>query len=270
MNEDFSKAKVVGPGETQNEITVLETGLAMNQGALESITRGEIDIQIATAHRFPRSINAFLKETRSMALGDEETAESCFYSLPRAEKMLPPGPSIRLMEFAASAWGNLRYGGRIIGEEPEHIVAQGVAHDLERNIAVTVEVRRRIINKYGKRYNADMINVTAMAGISIACRNALLRVIPRAYIKPIVDEAVKVAVGNQQTLSQKRDNALEFFARLGISNERVFTRLEIVGKEDITLGHIEILLGLKTALKENAANLDDEFPENNSPKLTGD
>lgn len=55
------------------------------------------------------------------------------------------------------------------------MTAQGVFHDLERNVAITYEVRRRIVDKNGRRYKPDMIGVTANAACSIALRNAILR-----------------------------------------------------------------------------------------------
>ena len=48
--------------------------------ALESITRAEIDIQIATAKRFPRSMTRFLNEARGMVALDAELAAGCTYS----------------------------------------------------------------------------------------------------------------------------------------------------------------------------------------------
>ncbi len=55
-------------------------------GALEAQTRGEIDIQIRTARAYPRSIKQFLNLALEMATLDVETAERCFYALPRGGK----------------------------------------------------------------------------------------------------------------------------------------------------------------------------------------
>lgn len=58
----------------------------ISEGTLEQITRGEIDMQIATAKKYPRSISKFKAKALEMATLDEETAESCFYNLPREGK----------------------------------------------------------------------------------------------------------------------------------------------------------------------------------------
>ena len=58
---------------------VEKTDLAM----VEQLTRGEIDIQISTAKRYPRSIERFQSEAEAMACLDEHTASECFYALKR-------------------------------------------------------------------------------------------------------------------------------------------------------------------------------------------
>lgn len=255
---DFGDAKVF----TQGDVVDKETGEVISVDAiqLDRLTRSEIDVQIATAHRFPRSISKFLTEAEEMATIDEETAESCIYNLPRADDLIP-GPSIRLAEIVGSAWQNLRYGSRIIGEDGDFIVAQGICHDLEKNIAATVDVRRRIVNKHGRRYSVDMIGVTGMAAASIAIRNAILRVVPRAYINKIYKKARFVAVGDATTLSERRQKAVSYFTQtLGVKLERFLAKLEREGIEDITLEDLEKLTGLKTAIKEKDVSVDETFP----------
>ncbi len=96
-------------------------------------------------------------------------------------------------EIVTSAWGNCRAGARVVDEGAEFITAQGVFHDLERNVQVTMEVRRRITGKNGRRYSSDMIGVTGNAACSIALRNAVFRGIPRAFWIDIYDAARKVS-----------------------------------------------------------------------------
>jgi len=59
---------------------------------------------------------------------------------------------VRLAELCASAYGNLHVGARVLDVEDRDIPAQGVAWDLERNLRVTVETRRKIVSKNGRRY----------------------------------------------------------------------------------------------------------------------
>lgn len=250
------------------DLTVYEsTGeVVISTGAIESITRGEIDVQIATAHRFPRSIQRFLDEAKSMATIDEDTSASCFYKLPRGGKTIE-GPSIRLAEIAKTAYGNIRTAARIVAEDSTTVTAQGVCHDLERNIATSVEITRRITDKYGKRFNDDMIAVTKNAACAIAQRNAIYAVVPRVYINSILKEAKKVAVGDASTLNDRRYKMLDYFTKMGVTEMQILAVTDHKGIEDIDLDDLELLTGIKTAIKDGFTTVDEVF--NQQPEDSG-
>ncbi len=85
--------------------------------ALELMQRAEIDMQVSTAKKYPRpDPSAIKKKMESFATMDEETAESCFYSLPRDGKTIQ-GPSVRLAEIAVACYGNLRAASRVIAND---------------------------------------------------------------------------------------------------------------------------------------------------------
>jgi hypothetical protein len=151
---------------------------------VEMTTRAEIDTQISTAKQYPRSIKQFMSDAMAMVTLNEEVAQSCNYGLPRGGKIIT-GPSVRFAEIIYSAWGNARAGTRIIHEDGRFITAQGVCHDLQRNTMITKDVKRRITDKYGKTYNDDMVGVTGNAASSVALRNAILSVIPKAFLEPL-------------------------------------------------------------------------------------
>jgi len=256
-NVDFEDAKVFTQDDVASKEDEEVVDISVNQ--IDRITRAEIDIQVATAHRFPRSISNFKQEALSMATIDEETAASCFYKLSRAEGIIE-GPGVRLAEIVGSSWGNMRYGARIIGEDNGFIVAQGVAHDLEKNVSSTIEVRRRITKKNGKRYNADMIGVTANAACSIALRNAIFKVIPKTFVNEIYLKAKETAIGNATTLVERRSKAFIYFMKMGVTEERILSALGKEGVEDVGLEDLEILTGLKTAIKDGDTSVDATFP----------
>jgi len=242
------------------EVEVLEV---IQPTAIESMTRAEIDIQIATAHRFPRSIAQFKKEATTMATYDEETAASCFYKLTRKSDdgtKFIEGPGIRLAEIVGSSWGNMRYGARIVSEDSTFITAQGVAHDLERNVSSTIEVRRRITYKNGNKYNPDMIAVTANAACAIALRNAIFKVVPKVFINSIYEAAKQVAIGDATTLIERRSKAVDHFKKMGVTQDRLLLTLGKKGIEDIDLNDLEIMTGIKTAIKDGDISVDEAFP----------
>jgi hypothetical protein len=220
----------------------------------------DIDAQIATARRYPRSIRGFIDKATQMACLDEETAKACFYALPRDGKTVT-GPSARLAEICVAAYGNLRAQARIVDEDDRFITARGESWDIEANAAIAFEVRRRITNRNGAKYSDDMIVVTGNAASSIALRNAVFKVIPSAFWRPIYEKARVVAVGNAQTLSTRRAKMLEHFQKLGVEGPRVLALLGVKGIEDVTLEHMETLIGIATAIKEGDTTIDEAFAD---------
>jgi hypothetical protein len=225
---------------------------------LSAITQAEIDSQIATAKRYPRSIRRFMDEATEMVTLSEEIAGECMYALPRGGKTIE-GPSARFAEIVASSWGNCRAGARIVSEEEKFIVAQGVFHDLERNVAITYEVKRRITDKYGNRYNDDMVGTTGNAACSISLRNAVLKGVPKAFWKSLYDEARKCAIGDVKTLPNKRATMLAAFAKMGVTEDMVLSSMEAKGIEDIGLDELATLRGLFQAIKDGDTTVEQAF-----------
>lgn len=213
------------------------------------VNRAEIDMQVATAHKFPRSLQGFNDEVMYMVTKNEATAGDCIYSLPRNGTVIE-GASARFAEVIANAWGNCRRGARVIEIRNDVVVAQGVFHDLQKNVATSLEVQRKIIDKNGKRFSADMINMTANAACSVAVRNAVLQGIPKSFWGEMYEAARKVVMGDVKTLVKRRADFFAHFQRFGITQEQIFNVLGVKGAEDIGLDHIVILRGIATAIKE--------------------
>jgi hypothetical protein len=245
--------------------------VSVESSLISVVSKAELDQQIATAHAWPRSLKRFRDECLQMATLSEAIADECIYAVPRKDqgvtKMIE-GPSARLAEIVASAWGNCRAGARVVDEGRDFITAQGVFHDLERNVAITYEVRRKIVGKYG-RFNADMIAVTGNAACSIALRNAVFKGVPKAFWNDIYNEARRVVAGDAKTLANRRSEALAHFQKLGATQERVLAVLGLQGVEDITLDHLVQLRGLANSVKEGEMSVDEAFPEPKAEQPAG-
>lgn len=242
--------------------------MSVESGTVALLNKSEIDMQIATAHRYPRSIKRFRDESLQMVTLNERIAESCIYALPRGGKTIE-GPSARFAEVIASAWGNCRAGARTVSDQGEFVTAQGVFHDLERNVAITYEVQRRITDKNNKRFNADMIGVTANAACSVALRNAILKGVPKAFWDDMYQAARQTVMGDVKTLANRRADAIKAFMAFGVSNAQIFAKLEVSGIEDITLEHLVILRGLLTAIKEGDTTPEQAFGSGDSASTNG-
>lgn len=251
--------------------TTLDEGreVAIDASAISTIVKGEIDMQIATAHRFPRSVTVFRKEALGLVTLDQAVAEGCNYVLRRKQwdndkrefvTVNIEGPSARFAEVICSTWGNVRWGSRVVGERNGFIVAQGMFHDLQRNSAGAIEVERSILTSKGDRFKQDMVGVTANAAGSIALRNAILKGIPRAFWNDIYLEARKVALGDFKTLTNRRIDALDACKKFGVSPEQVFALLEVRGVEDIGLEHLLTLRSILASIRDNEETVERAFP----------
>lgn len=221
--------------------------------------KAELDMQIATAKAFPRSLTMFMRDVMSLATVNQQTAEACTYVLPRAGKSLQ-GPSIRFAEIVAACYGNLRTGARVIHNNGKVVVAQGVVHDLQRNVLHTEEVERRITDKNGKTYNEDMQVVTGRAACAIAFRNAVFKVVPAALVEEVYLKVKEVARGDAQTLPQRRKSRLDYFTKLGVKESRICEVLGVKGVDDIDLDKLVDLQGMVNAHKTGELQLEELFP----------
>lgn len=230
---------------------------------LQAINRSEVDMQIATAKQYPRDLPRVLNKIETYATMDTDTAEDCFYALRRqganGENQTIEGLSVRMAEIIASAWGNLRVQTRIIGNDGRFITAQGICHDLETNVAVSKEVKRRITNKYGKTFSDDMQVVTGNAAASIAFRNAVLAVVPKAVTKKIIANVKQVAIGQAIDLETGRQNAILNYTKAGVNEQMLFEYLGISKREQIDKEMLFELKALWNAIKEGTTTVEETF-----------
>jgi hypothetical protein len=215
------------------------------------MSQSEIEQQISTAKNYPRQIQQFAETCRQMATISESVAEDCIYSLPRGGKKIR-GPSVRFAELVYNSWGNCRCGARVIAEEKDYVIAQGVFHDLERNAFITMETRRRIIDKNGRRYNEDMVLMASNAAAAIALRNAILRGVPKALWTSAYEAAEAKIAGDPKTLNTRRLNALKYFRKTySVTEADVCKALCVDNIAAIGTDELVTLTGYKTALAHN-------------------
>lgn len=236
-----------------------------SSSALAVIERASINMQIQTAKQFPRTLSKVKADMLTFATLDEETAAGCFYTLPRGGKVIQ-GPSVRLAEIAASCFGNLRAGVRVVEVDTQsgapHATVQAVVHDLEKNVAISIEKRRRIVGKKAKggRIDEDDINLACNAGSAVALRDAIFKVVPIVLVKPVFDAAKRVAVGQVKSIAAKRVQVVDRLKQMGAPEDRILAAVGCKKMDDVGLAEIEVLIGLGTALKDGETTLEEAFP----------
>jgi len=235
----------------------------------ELVSVSEIDIQIKTAKGYPRDIKQSLAKAMVLVTMTQESADECIYSLPRGNKNIT-GASARFAETMASTWGNLRIRTRVVETTDKNVVCVAEIHDLENNSALSTEVRRRIIDKQGRRYNDDMIIMAANAGMSIAHRNAVLKVIPKPFWVRVYNAAERVVHGGKIPIGERKQKAVAYFVARGITEEKIFATLNVANVSKMSAEHLTILTGFRNAINEGAAletifgtqaATEDELPE---------
>lgn len=238
---------------------------------LPTIQRAELNQQVVTARAFPRDVKRFADEVLTMATVTDEAAEACGYALPRTERdgteKVIEGPSARLAEIVMSAWGNCRAAARISEVGTEFITAQGTFIDLERNTQVTVEIKRRITNRFGKRFNDDMISVTGNAACSIALRNAIFKGVPQGFWMHAYDAAKRKADdADLRLLTERAAKAMTMLTAMGAKQENVLRDLGVESVADMTAKHVKYLRGVVNAISEGITSAAAAFPDDGVPE----
>lgn len=227
---------------------------------VDAVERANVDSQVATAKRYPRDIRRSIDNSVVMATMNQETAQSCSYALPRGGRPIT-GPSVHLAKIIVSNWGNMRTEAKVVQITDKQVISRGTCWDLETNVASAFEVRRSIIGKNGQRFSDDMITVTGNAANSIAYRNAVFAVIPKAITDRIYYAAQKFITGDlsdSDKLSKVRTGILNNFKNnYGITEEEV---VKMCGKQTVNqigADEISMLMGTIQALKDEDTTIDE-------------
>ncbi|MGN6438501.1 MAG: hypothetical protein ACTHMM_18300 [Agriterribacter sp.] len=243
----------------EQEVIKVET---IDLSVVEAQDRALIDKQIATAKQYPRNIHRVRDNIVAISSMDEDTAKSCGYALPRGGKTIN-GPSVHLARIVAQQYGNIRIDSKITDIDRTHVTGQATCIDLENNVGIRVEVKRKITGSNGARYNEDMITMTGNAASAIALRNAIYSTIP----KPLIDAGYKAAqekiigdVSDETKLIAKRKKTLdEFMKSYGVDEKAILKALGLREVTQIKAEEIKTLVGLWQAIKDGDTTVNETF-----------
>lgn len=219
-----------------------------------------VDKRISTARRFPRSVAKFKTEAADLLRDDLETAKSAEYAKPVSGGVVR-GPSVRLAEIALLCWGNveIEVGEPVVSDKS--VFVKATAWDLERNTRQDGIATTSIIQRNGSRYPQHLIDTACLATAAKARRNSICAIIPRAYIKDLLEVAKKVSSGAELPLEKRRQNAVDAFGTAyKVKPEQIFAYFAIAGIDDITSEHLDDLTAIRNAIKDGEAKVDEFFP----------
>lgn len=243
-----------------------ESGLQIIEGTgievFEAQEKAVLDRQIMTAKANPRNLLRVLENSKAIVVMNKETAESCRYAKPVANKNVT-GPSVHLARIICQQYGNIRVQQRIKQITNREIIAEAVAFDLETNYAVSVEARRSIIGKDGRRFSDSVVETNAMGTLAIAERNAILKVIPKSLTDSVYKAAfdfVNGELNDKDKLIAARKKMLDYFAEKYDAKESDVLRiLNLRSIGQIGAEQIADLRGYAQSLKDGEITTDELF-----------
>lgn len=239
----------------EENIEIISTEIVYQQD------KAQIDVQISTAKAYPRVMKRAIEDAISIVTMDKETASTCTYSVPRSGKAIT-GPSVHLAKILAQVWGNMRIEAKVVSVDAKQITSEAICFDLEKNIAIKTQVKRSIMGKHG-RFNDDMITVTGNAANSIALRNAILSVIPRAVVDKVYNSAKQAITGDLSDATKLLTRRKQVFEALvttySVTEKEI---LSVVGKasvDHITGDDLLVLIGIGTSIKDGDITIESAF-----------
>lgn len=139
------------------------------------------------------------------------------------------GPSIRLAEAAARAWGNMNYGFRELSRRTGESECEAYAWDLETNTKAVRQfsVRHRRDTKKGGYDLTDERDIYELMANQAQrrVRAAILEIIPGDIMEDAVAQCEKTMKANVGDVAESAAKLVQAFADMGIPREAVEKRL---------------------------------------------
>lgn len=238
-------------------------------GAIADRAVAEIQAQVFMAKQFPRDEN----QARARILRSCQRpglASKAIYTYPKGGQRVT-GPSIRLAEAIAQAWGNLDFNTVILEQRENESVCLSYCWDVETNTRASRSfiVPHKISTKQGEKVLTDPREIYELAANQGArrLRACILSIIPG----DIVDEAIEacnvtLSGGNKRPLLDRlrelTDRFMTYYSVPLSSIERYFG----YPLDSFTEMDGVTLAGIYTALRDGASSREDYFQ---LPKLAG-
>jgi hypothetical protein len=268
MTDEFIDGEVVD----DPNLPALANALPVSQPA-------DLDVNIKTAHQYPRSIKRFMADAAAMATYNQEIAQDFNYHAPIGKQkvggvwkeVFADGPSIRAAEICALTWQNNVAGWRPVAVRAETIEVEGFFHDFETNTISRSPVIESIMGKpYDgnppKRYSDRQIMRVMQGAGSKAKRNAVFSVIPRALVDIIARDAMECAMGRSKGLVQSRAEVIGRMKQVCADRGAIITDQQvcsIVGKMevlDLNWDDVRFLIQKGTSVRDGVIPIETLFP----------
>lgn len=188
----------------------------------------EIQGAMVIAKRFPRDARDAMDRIL-MACARPTLAESALYSYARGGQEIT-GPSIRLAEAIAQAWGNLSFGIRELDQRQGESTVEAFAIDLETNTrqVKVFQVPHVRHTKSGVRKledPRDIYELTANQGAR-RLRACILGIVPGDVIEAAVRQCDVTLKAKAEVTPERLKSLVEKFAEYGVTREHIEKRIQ--------------------------------------------
>lgn len=220
----------------------------------------EVQAAYVIAKKFPRN-----QHESYMAIMDAckrpFLAEQAMYAYPRGGTLVT-GPSIRLAEAMAQAWGNIEFGIREISQSNGVSTVEAYAIDLQTNSRkpVTFHVKHERHTKKGVTKLTDPRDIYELVANQGArrLRNCILAIIPGDVQEAAVNQCKKTMETGEMPLADRIRLMVQKFDELGVKVEHLEKRL--AHKLDATIPQeIVTLQTIYKSIKDGFAHREDFF-----------
>lgn len=220
----------------------------------------EVQAAMVIAKRFPR--DQIEATDRILAACTRPTlAEGALYSYSRGGSEIS-GPSIRLAEACAQAWGNVQFGIRELEQANGSSTVEAFAWDIETNtrqVKVFQVEHKRHTRKgsYKLEDPRDIYELIANNGAR-RLRACILGVIPGDVIEAAVRQCEETLTANADTSADGIKNLVQAFAAFGVTQEQIEKRIQR-RMETIRPAQVMQLRKVYTSLKDGMSQPADWF-----------
>lgn len=247
--------------------------LASQATAIEqSRAIAEVQAAVLVAQQHPRSKSLALDEMRD-ATAQTAVAESAFFRYSRGDGAVT-GVSIHLARELARCWGNIDYGIKELSRDDDKGSSEMLAYawDMERNSrpSTTFIVPHTRDTRSGTRQLTDTRDIYENNANNGArrLREQILAVLPKWFVEEAKDRCRETLKrGNGDPLEQRRANAIQGFAGIGVVLAQLEAKLGATQAEwtGEHLGHLAVIF---KSIQSGEMNVADEFPAVNTAAET--
>lgn len=236
----------------------------VNQGTVaieEQRAIAEAQGKILIAKKFKRDQAAAFQMVMT-SCSRKKLAEAAMYSYPRGGQVVT-GPSIRLAEELARAWGNMEYGIRELSQKDGVSEMEAYCWDLETNVVSSQKftVKHERHTRTGVQRLSDPRDIYELTANNAGrrLRARILAVLPPDLVDAAVEECYKTLAGaTAEPLEDRVRKMLKAFTAFGVKKEHIEARL---GKPLDTILSDEFveLITIFNSLKDNLSKPSDWF-----------